>query len=58
MFHSPQLLPLAATLFLQKADFDIDRTEWGLNYKGPNNPVDWLIRKEVNLKFKIADAKK
>lgn len=41
-----------------EADFNIDRTDWGLNYKGANNPADWLIRKEVNLKFKIAAAKK
>jgi polyisoprenoid-binding protein YceI len=36
-----------------KADFNIDRTLWGMNYKGPNNPADWFIRKEVNLKFDI-----
>ncbi len=31
------------------AKFNIDRTAWGLNYKGPNNPQDWLISKEVGL---------
>jgi polyisoprenoid-binding protein YceI len=35
------------------ADFKIDRTEWGLNYKGPNNPADWIINKEVNLTLNI-----
>jgi polyisoprenoid-binding protein YceI len=40
------------------ADFNIDRTLWGLNYKGPNNPQDWLIRKEVNIKLNIAATKK
>jgi polyisoprenoid-binding protein YceI len=35
------------------ADFDIDRTDWGMNYKGPNNPLDWAIRKEVNIKLNI-----
>jgi polyisoprenoid-binding protein YceI len=39
--------------FMVKADFNIDRTLWGMNYKGPNNPADWFIRKEVNLKFDI-----
>ncbi|MEI7471905.1 MAG: YceI family protein [Chitinophagaceae bacterium] len=40
------------------ADFNIDRTQWGMNYKGPNNPQDWFIRKEVNLKFAITATKK
>jgi len=36
-----------------QADFNIDRTNWGLNYKGPNSPQDWFIRKEVNLKLDV-----
>ncbi|MES2890918.1 MAG: YceI family protein [Bacteroidota bacterium] len=40
------------------ADFNIDRTDWGLNYKGPNNPADWFIRKNVNLKLDIKASKK
>lgn len=40
------------------ADFNIDRTLWGLNYKGPENPQDWIIRKEVNIKFSISATKK
>lgn len=39
------------------ADFDIDRTEWNMNYKGPNNPQDWFIRKEVNIKLNIIAKK-
>lgn len=39
------------------ADFNIDRTRWGLNYKGPNNPQDFIISKEVNLKLKLAANK-
>jgi polyisoprenoid-binding protein YceI len=35
------------------ADFNIDRTNWGLSYKGPNNPADWFIAKEVNLKLDV-----
>jgi polyisoprenoid-binding protein YceI len=40
------------------ADFNIDRTLWGMNYKGPNNPQDWIINKQVNLKLNISAAKK
>lgn len=40
------------------ADFNIDRTQWGMAYKGPNNPQDWVIRKEVNLKLNISATKK
>lgn len=40
------------------ADFNIDRTEWGINYKGPNNPQDWVIKKEVNLKLDLKATKK
>ncbi len=39
------------------ADFDIDRTQWGMNYKGPNNPRDWAIKKEVNIKLNILAKK-
>ena len=38
------------------ADFNIDRTNWGLVYKGPNNPADWFIAKEVNLKIDVKAA--
>ncbi len=40
------------------ADFKIDRTMWGMNYKGPNNPQDWVISKDVNIKLAISAAKK
>jgi polyisoprenoid-binding protein YceI len=40
-----------------KADFDIDRTQWGMNYKGPNNPQNWFIKKEVNIKLNIKAKK-
>lgn len=40
------------------ADFNIDRTMWGMNYKGPNNPQDWFISKEVNLKVNLSATKK
>ncbi len=41
-----------------KADFNIDRTMWGMNYKGPGNPQDWFISKQVNLKLDISASKK
>ncbi|RYF84545.1 MAG: YceI family protein, partial [Chitinophagaceae bacterium] len=40
------------------ADFNIDRTLWGMNYKGPNNPQDWVINKEVNVKIALTATKK
>ncbi len=40
------------------ADFNIDRTLWGLNYKGPNNPKDWVVSKTVNLKLNLQATKK
>ena len=54
----PAIVAISDDAVSAEADFNIDRTEWGLNYKGPNNPADWFIRKEVNLKFKITAAKK
>jgi polyisoprenoid-binding protein YceI len=41
-----------------QADFVIDRTNWGLSYKGPNNPQDWFIKKEVNLKLDLVAERK
>ena len=41
-----------------QADFNIDRTDWGLNYKGPNNPQDWVISKTVNIKLNVTATKK
>lgn len=40
------------------ADFNIDRTEWEMNYKGPNNPQDWVISKTVNIKINLSSTKK
>lgn len=40
-----------------EADFVIDRTDWGMNYKGANNPQDWLINKDVNIKLSIVAQK-
>lgn len=40
------------------ADFNIDRTLWGMNYKGPDNPQDWVISKQVNIKLSVSASKK
>ncbi|MEO7445188.1 MAG: YceI family protein [Ferruginibacter sp.] len=40
------------------ATFPIDRTNWGLNYKGPNNPQDWVISKTVNISLDLRATKK
>ncbi len=54
----PAKVTLDGNKIIAIADFNIDRTQWGLNYKGPNNPQDWFIRKEVNIKLNIAATKK
>ncbi|MBK7882917.1 MAG: YceI family protein [Chitinophagaceae bacterium] len=54
----PAKVMVAADKITAVADFNIDRTQWGINYKGPNNPQDWVIRKEVNLKLNISATKK
>ncbi|RZM08644.1 MAG: YceI family protein [Pedobacter sp.] len=54
----PAKIMIDATGAKAVADFNIDRTLWGLNYKGPNNPQDWVISKEVNIKLNISAAKK
>ena len=40
------------------ATFSIDRTLWGINYKGPDNPQDWIIEKSVELKLNLTAASK
>jgi polyisoprenoid-binding protein YceI len=54
----PAKINIAGDKLTALADFNIDRTEWGMNYKGPNNPADWFIRKTVNLKLDISATKK
>lgn len=49
----PAAVTITDTIISANAAFTIDRTEWGLNYKGPNNPQDWFIKKEVDLKLAI-----
>lgn len=54
----PAKISIANGKITATADFNIDRTLWGLNYKGPNNPQDWVISKQVNVKLNIAATKK
>jgi polyisoprenoid-binding protein YceI len=54
----PARITISGNKLTAVADFNIDRTQWGLNYKGPNNPQDWVIRKDVNLKLDISATKK
>lgn len=49
----PAVVTIDGTTVTAAADFNIDRTDWGLAYKGPNNPADWFIAKEVNLKLDV-----
>lgn len=53
----PAKVNIAADQLTANADFDIDRTNWNMNYKGPNNPQDWFIRKDVNIKLNIVARK-
>lgn len=45
----PARITMDSATITATADFNIDRTLWGMNYKGPGNPQDWLINKQVNL---------
>ncbi|MEO7264700.1 MAG: YceI family protein [Ferruginibacter sp.] len=54
----PAKVTVDANSLTASADFNIDRTTWGMNYKGPNNPQDWFISKMVNVKLDIKATKK
>lgn len=54
----PAKVTVDAATAAASADFNIDRTEWGMNYKGPDNPQDWVISKTVNIKLNITATKK
>ncbi|MFZ4056555.1 MAG: YceI family protein [Ferruginibacter sp.] len=54
----PAKVSITADKVTAVADLNIDRTLWGMNYKGPNNPQDWIISKTVNLKLNISTTKK
>ncbi len=54
----PAVVKLDGNAVSASADFNIDRTLWGMNYKGPNNPQDWVINKQVNIKLALAATKK
>lgn len=53
----PARISVTGDAVTAQANFQIDRTEWGMNYKGPNNPQDWFIRKEVNIGLDITARK-
>ncbi len=54
----PAKVTVDANTAAASADFNIDRTEWDMNYKGPGNPQDWIISKTVNIKFNLTATKK
>ncbi len=54
----PAKVTVDANTATASADFNIDRTLWGMNYKGPENPQDWVIKKEVNIKLDVRATKK
>lgn len=49
----PAIVKVEDNNLYAQSDFNIDRSNWGLSYKGPNNPADWIIAKEVNLKLNL-----
>lgn len=49
----PAKVQVSENAVTAEAIFNIDRSQWGLNYKGPNNPQDWVIKKEVNLSLNL-----
>lgn len=53
----PAKVTAAADAVSAEANFNIDRTQWGMNYKGPNNPQDWMVQKDVNLKLNLRAKK-
>jgi polyisoprenoid-binding protein YceI len=54
----PAKVTIGATNVTAIADFNIDRTLWVMNYKGPNNPQNWIINRAVNIKLNISSPKK
>ena len=54
----PATITASTGKLIAAANFNIDRTEWGMNYKGPNNPQDWVINKTVNIKLNLSSTKK
>ncbi len=49
----PARVAVDAKTIAATADFSIDRTLWGMNYKGPDHPQDWIIAKAVELKLNL-----
>ena len=54
----PARVTIDARTLAATATFSIDRTLWGMNYKGPDNPQDWIIAKAVELKLNLNAATK
>ena len=54
----PARVTVDAKTLSANATFSIDRTLWGMSYKGPDNPQDWIIAKAVELKLNITAATK
>ena len=54
----PARVTLDAKTLAASANFSIDRTLWGMNYKGPDNPQNWFIAKAVELKLNLTAAAK
>ncbi len=53
----PAVVTVENNIVTAHADFLINRTDWGMNYKGAKNPQNWLIKKKVNLKLFLTASK-
>ena len=54
----PAKITIDTKTLAASATFSIDRTLWGMNYKGPDNPQNWFIAKVVELKLNLTAASK
>lgn len=54
----PARVTVDAKTLAASASFSIDRTLWGINYKGPDNPQNWIISKAVELKLNLTASTK
>ena len=54
----PAKVAIGATNVTAIADFNIDRTLWGMNYKEPNTPQDLIINRDMNIELNISATKK
>lgn len=53
----PAQINIAGNTITALADFNVDRSDFNVSYKGPNNPQDWVISKQINFKMNLSANK-